>query len=111
VEKTDSVLGQAMNDRLCLLAHELNNALSVIAGNCELLAERAEPGSEGERRLRKIVTLVHTLARRINGHECRMAFAPALSTIDLDTLPLPFKDSGKPSQSTEPRTSDSAKAG
>ena len=96
MENANTVLDQAIRDRLCILAHDLNNALAAIAGHCELIAEHAEPGSESERRLRQILTIVRVMAERINGHECRMAFAPAPNAIDPDTLLPSIKNTGKP---------------
>ena len=58
--------------KLCVLAHDVSNKLGVIAGNCELVLEHAEADSECARRLRLILETVHSLAKRINGHECRM---------------------------------------
>jgi nitrogen-specific signal transduction histidine kinase len=77
VKKSDTASRQALADRLCLLAHDLNNGLGVIAGYCELLSEHAEPESECAKRLRLILEVVYRLAKRINGHECRMVACAA----------------------------------
>jgi signal transduction histidine kinase len=105
VEKSNSVLDQAIRDRLCVLAHDLNNALSVIAGHCELMAEHAEPDSECEKRLHQILTIVHKMAKRINGHECRIVSPVAQSTIHLDNLRTPVTNSETPT-STRNRQSN-----
>ena len=77
MKKSDTASSQALAERLCLLAHDLNNGLGVIAGHCELMAEHAEPESECAERLRLILEVVHRLAERINGHECRMVACAA----------------------------------
>ena len=58
--------------RLCILARELNNRLAVIAGHCEMLAEHAEADSECAKRVSLILEAVYSMAKRINGHDCRM---------------------------------------
>ena len=68
-------LNQALLERLCTLAHDLNNGLEIIAGYCELIAEQTEPGSQTADRLQLILTTVHRLAKRINGHDCRFVKA------------------------------------
>ena len=60
---------------LCVLAHDLNNGLGVIAGYCELLAERPGIDEECLRRLQVIAETVRRLAQKIKGHECRLASA------------------------------------
>jgi signal transduction histidine kinase len=65
-------LRQVPANKLCSLAHEINNQLGVIAGYSELMLEHAEADSECAKRLRTIVNIVHSLAKRINGQECRM---------------------------------------
>ena len=72
MEKADTAPSQALEDRLCLLAHDLNNDLGVIAGHCELMAEHANVDTECAERLQRILDAVHRMAKRINGHECRM---------------------------------------
>lgn len=66
-------LNQALSERLCVLAHDMNNGLAIIAGQCELMADHSEWESEYGKRLRVILEVVHRLANRLNGHECRMA--------------------------------------
>lgn len=68
-------LNRALSERLCTLVHDLNNGLGIIAGYCELIAEQTEPGSLTADRLQLILTTVHRLAKRINGHDCRFAKA------------------------------------
>jgi hypothetical protein len=92
VEKPESVLEPAIRDRLCVLAHDLNNALSAISGHCEIMAQHAEPGSECEQRLHRVLAIVRKNAKRINGHECRMASA-AQCPIEADNLHTPVKNS------------------
>lgn len=72
VEGSVNVLQQAAKSRLCALAHELNNALTAIAGHYELMAEHAEPNSECAMRLHEIRVLVSKMAKRFKGEECRM---------------------------------------
>jgi nitrogen-specific signal transduction histidine kinase len=55
-----------------VLAHELNNGLAIIAGQCELLADQ-QRDSESAKGIRLILDVVHRLAAKINGHECRFA--------------------------------------
>ncbi len=75
-----------------------------MSGHCEIMAERAEPGSECEYRLHQILAIVRKTAKRINGHECRMAFVEQ-NTIDLDNPHTPVNDSDKaPPLTTLPRT-------
>jgi hypothetical protein len=111
VGQSNGLLDQAMQDRLCSLAHELNNALAAIAGHSELILEHAEPGSECNKRLRQILTIAHAMARRINGHECRMSSAGAPGTLDPDVLLSSIQSSARASQSTNPTASKSPKEG
>jgi signal transduction histidine kinase len=71
VSDPDPALNGALSERLCALAHELNNGLAVIAGQCELLADHAELDPECTKGVRLIMDVVHRLAIKINGHECR----------------------------------------
>ena len=59
-------------DRLCTLAHDLNNGLAVIAGHCEIMALHVEPESESAARLRAVLQLTQSLATKLNQHECRL---------------------------------------
>jgi len=74
-------LRRALSERLCVLAHDLNNGLGVISGYCELMLEQAEKNSDPEyvKRLQLMLEVVHRLAKRINGHECRVASAQQAS--------------------------------
>ena len=65
----------ALSDRLCRLAHDLNNGLGVITGYCELTLEKTDSDSELARRLRLILDVAQSLAKKINGHECRWVAA------------------------------------
>jgi len=111
VEKSRTVLDQAIRERLCALAHDLNNAMTVVAGHCELILEHAEPGSECEKRLRQILMIAHTVAKRINGHECRMASPLEQDTLDPNVPLSSIQNSAKPGQSTNPAAGKSAKLG
>ena len=66
------LLNRALSERRCSLAHDLHNGLGIIAEHCELIADNAEPDSECSRRLRLILEVVQRLAKRINGHDCRL---------------------------------------
>ena len=70
----------------------LNNALTVIAGHCELILEQVEAGSECSNRLHQILVIAHATAKRINGHECRMSFALAQNIADQDVAPVPHAE-------------------
>ncbi len=107
--QSNGLLDQAMRDRLCSLAHELNNALAAIAGHSELILEHAEPGSECDKRLRQILMIAYTMTRRINGHECRMSSAGAPGALDPDVLLSSIQSSARASQSTNPTASKSPK--
>jgi len=85
--------------------------MTAVAGHCELILEHADPGSECEKRLHQILMIVYTIAKRINGHECRMTTPVAQNTADLDTLLSSIQNSTQPSLSTIPTTSKPAKAG
>lgn len=65
-----------LTDRLCILAHDLNNKLSIIVGNCDLLAEEAKHNVQCAERLARIRDLALSMARQVNGHECRMVLGP-----------------------------------
>jgi hypothetical protein len=69
VDDLRMALTKALDERLCVLAHELNNGLAVIAGHCEIVADHVEP--EVAERLYAILDMVHRLANRINGHDRR----------------------------------------
>jgi len=72
VEWSKTKPGSALTDKFCVLAHDLNNKFGVIAGYCELLAEKADPNSELKSRLLEVKQLAFAMAARVNGHECRM---------------------------------------
>ncbi len=105
---SSGVVHLAMKDRLCALAHELNNSLAAIAGHCELVVEHLEPGSECEKRVRQILLIAHTAAKRLNGHECRIASLLAQDTVDLEDVLFSIQDSTQPSQPAIVPTSKSA---
>jgi len=65
----------AAYDRLCILAHDLNNKLSVIVGECELLSQHDEVTPECSRRLTRLKELAISMSKRINGSDCRMIAA------------------------------------
>ncbi len=89
MEKTVNVLSQALNERLCKLAVDLNNDLGVISGHCQLMMEHEELPAECEKRLRQILASVSKMAKRINGHDCRMNCAAAQSEIYGDDVRKP----------------------
>ena len=96
MESPNTILDQTVKDRLCVLAHELNNGLSIIAGNCELISQHAELGSECEKRLQTILTVVRSMAQKINRYECRMVPSTLQTTIGLDNLHTPAENSDRP---------------
>ncbi len=53
----------------CTIVHTFLNKLSVIVGNCDLLIEKMEPGSEHVRRLAVIREVAETAAKEIVGHQ------------------------------------------
>jgi hypothetical protein len=61
----------------CLLAHALNNTLSVIIGECQLAEVCIEPGSEAANRLQKILSAARLMADKINSHRCQIIPSPA----------------------------------
>lgn len=81
-DEFEQVLNRALSQRLCTLAHDLNNGLGIISGYCELMAERTEPDSECAKRLHLILDVVQKLAKRINGHECRVVGTASISSND-----------------------------
>jgi hypothetical protein len=62
-------------DRLCVLAHDLNNKLSIIVGECELLSEHDEVTPGCAQRLARIKELAIAMSNRINSSDCRMIAA------------------------------------
>ena len=42
-------------EHLCILAHDLNNGLGIIAGYCQLLAERSEIDPQSAKWLRLMI--------------------------------------------------------
>jgi hypothetical protein len=89
MKKSDSALSNDLSTRLCMLAHDLNNGLAVIAGHCELLTEHVEADSECRNRLRLINEMAHSLAKKINGHECQLTGALNSSRFLLETAAEP----------------------
>jgi hypothetical protein len=59
----------------CLLAHDLVNKVSVIIGCCDLLIEKAEPGSESAVRLWLVHDAAQLMAKRLNEHQCKLSEA------------------------------------
>ena len=59
----------------CLLAHDLVNKVSVILGCCDLLIEKAEPGSEAAVRLGLIHDAAASMAKKLNEHQCKLSDA------------------------------------
>ena len=57
----------------CLLAHRLVNKLSAIIGNCDLLNEQVEAGSECAKRLSLIHDVAQEMAKELNEHQCELA--------------------------------------
>jgi hypothetical protein len=55
--------------------------------------------------------IAHAMAKRINGHECRMTSPVPQNTAELNVLLSSMQSSEKPSQSTNPTASKSVKAG
>jgi len=62
-------------ERLCVLAHDLNNKLSIIVGECELLSEHDGVTPECAQRLARIKELAIAMSKRINSSDCRMIAA------------------------------------
>jgi len=67
---SDNTTGD-INDRLCALAHELNNGLAVITGQCELILDHDGPEGPPTERVRCILDLALRLAKKINTYQCR----------------------------------------
>jgi hypothetical protein len=59
----------------CQLAHDMANKLAVIIGNCELLDEHVEPGSECARRIGAIRKVAEGMAKEVNQHQCKISEA------------------------------------
>jgi nitrogen-specific signal transduction histidine kinase len=59
----------------CMLAHDMANKLAVIIGNCELLDEQVEPGSECAMRLGLIRKTAEGMAKEVNRHQCKISEA------------------------------------
>lgn len=57
---------------LCLLAFELNHDLAIMAGECELLVNGMDADAQLARQLRRLLELTFAMAKKINGHNCRM---------------------------------------
>ena len=54
---------------VCCLAHDINNNLAVILGQCELIAGR-DVQPECAQRLGVITEMVKRIAQTINSHHC-----------------------------------------
>jgi hypothetical protein len=57
---------------LCSLAHDLNNCLAIVIGECELLADLMPPSTEATTRLKAI-----SLTARRMAHELRVRTCPS----------------------------------
>jgi hypothetical protein len=53
----------------CMFAHSLVNKLSAIVGNCDLLYEKTEKGTEYARRLAVIRDLAESAAKELAEHQ------------------------------------------
>jgi|HubBroStandDraft_1064217.scaffolds.fasta_scaffold00024_62 hypothetical protein len=65
---------QGYHEPDCVLAHDIVNKLSVIIGNCDLLSEQVQPGSEFAKRLRLIHDVAQGIARELNEHQVELTF-------------------------------------
>jgi nitrogen-specific signal transduction histidine kinase len=54
----------------CMLAHDLNNCLSMIIGECELLAELISNNPEAMERVRIILQTARRMANDISTRQC-----------------------------------------
>ena len=61
-----------LSEERCLLAHDLNNKLAVIVGQCELLSEHTHD-PECVARLQTIAQAAKLMADAVNGHQCQIA--------------------------------------
>ena len=53
----------------CMVAHYVVNQLAAIIGNCDLLIETTEKGTEHARRLGVIREIAETAAKELNEHQ------------------------------------------
>jgi hypothetical protein len=53
---------------VCIVAHNLVNKLSAIIGQCDLLSEKVEEGTESAKRLVMIHDLAKSAARELTDH-------------------------------------------
>ena len=60
----------------CLLAHDMNNKLTVILGNCEILSETVAEESDFGRALKQISGSARSMADRLCTHQCHLASRP-----------------------------------
>ena len=60
---------RAVHQPKCTIVHKLLNNLSVIIGNCDLLIEKTEEGTEYADRLAVIREAAQTAAERITEHQ------------------------------------------
>ena len=72
MKEVNSFLAVAISDRLCVLAHDFNNMITAIVGQCELLSAHVDAEPESARRLSQIKEMALSMADRLRGHECRM---------------------------------------
>lgn len=61
------------SSKLCPLAHDLNNNISVILGRCELLGDVLQGNAAAKKHLRLIVEEARQMAARIAERPCQMA--------------------------------------
>jgi hypothetical protein len=59
-------------NRQCTLAHSINNKLATIVGYCDLMADKAKEDSECSKRLAEIREIALSMAKDVNGHDCRL---------------------------------------
>lgn len=55
----------------CMFAHDLINKISAIVGNCDLLYEKTEKGTEYARRLAVIRDLAESAIKEITEHQLK----------------------------------------
>jgi hypothetical protein len=58
-----------------LVVHALVNKLSGIIGHCDLLLEKAEPGTEYEKRLAAICDIAHATVNELTAHRSQLSTA------------------------------------
>lgn len=99
MQSADNLSG-GLSDRLCRLAHDLNNGLGVITGHCELTLEKPDVDPELARRLRLILDVAQSLAKKINGHDCR--WVAAQNPCPSNVQPSSAREDGKVQITTRP---------